>query len=164
MNSADAPLQRQVETLFYNEAALLDEWRLEEWLGLLTENVRYLVPPLDRRDADPSDTLFMIADDRVRLTSRVTQLGGTKVWAETPRSRTRRLLTNVRVTAVNVSSVECEANFCVWQFQHGRADAFVGQYRYRLARQADGGLLIEERRAVLDHEELRPHGKISFIL
>jgi hypothetical protein len=39
----------------------------------------------------------------------------------------------------------------------------VGRYRYVLAR-VEGLLRIRERRAILDMETLRPHGKLSFIL
>jgi p-cumate 2,3-dioxygenase subunit beta len=42
-------------------------------------------------------------------------------------------------------------------------DTYVGRYDYKLARFGKD-LKIRERRAILDHEALRPHGKISFIL
>ena len=31
MSSIELPSRQEVEDLFYKEAALLDEWRLEEW-------------------------------------------------------------------------------------------------------------------------------------
>ena len=34
----------EIERFFVDEAALLDEWRLEEWLTLFAEDGRYLVP------------------------------------------------------------------------------------------------------------------------
>ena len=40
----------------------------------MAEDARYLVPPLDMPDADYRDTLFLIADDRRTLASRVRQL------------------------------------------------------------------------------------------
>jgi 3-phenylpropionate/cinnamic acid dioxygenase small subunit len=45
---ATIPVTRQeVEDFLYEEAALLDEWRLEEWLQLLTEDAAYYVPSTD---------------------------------------------------------------------------------------------------------------------
>jgi uncharacterized membrane protein YeaQ/YmgE (transglycosylase-associated protein family) len=79
------------EEFLIHEAALLDEWRLEEWLELMAPDARYLVPPLDAPDADHRDTLFLIADDRRTLASRARQLLSGITWAENPRSRTRRL-------------------------------------------------------------------------
>jgi p-cumate 2,3-dioxygenase beta subunit len=42
-------------------------------------------------------------------------------------------------------------------------DTYIGRYEYTLV-QRDGGLKIRERRAILDLEALRPHGKVSIIL
>ena len=45
-----------------------------------------MVPPLDAPDADHHDTLFLIADDRRTLASRVRQLLSGTTWAENPRA------------------------------------------------------------------------------
>jgi p-cumate 2,3-dioxygenase beta subunit len=74
----------EIEAFLIHEAALLDEWRLDEWLTLMAPDARYLVPPLDAPDADHRDTLFLIADDRQTLASRVRQLLSGITWAENP--------------------------------------------------------------------------------
>jgi p-cumate 2,3-dioxygenase beta subunit len=153
----------EIEEFLVSEAALLDEWRLEEWLELMAPDARYLVPPLDMPEADHRDTLFLIADDHRTLVSRVRQLLSGTTWAENPRSRTRRLVTNVRLLAADDSEARATANFAVWRFQHEQADVYVGRYVHILVR-GSAGLLFRERRAVLDLETLRPHGKLSFIL
>jgi len=153
----------EIEQFLVEEAALLDEWRLEEWLGLMAEDSRYLVPPLDAPDADHRDTLFLIADDRRSLASRVRQLLSGITWAENPRSRTRRLVTNVRLLEVADGAARATANFAVWRFQHDQTDVYVGRYLNVLVR-GPSGLMFRERRAVLDLETLRPHGQLSFIL
>jgi p-cumate 2,3-dioxygenase subunit beta len=153
----------EIEQFLYAEAALLDEWRLEEWLALMTPDARYLVPPLDARDADDRDALFLVADDRRTLASRVRQLLSGTTWAENPRSRTRRLITNVRLLAADDYEARITANFAVWRFQHEQTDVYVGRYVDLLVRGASG-LMFRERRVELDLETLRPHGKLSFIL
>jgi len=45
-------LRQEVEDFLFAEAALLDEWRLDEWLALLTDDVTYIVPATDARDAE----------------------------------------------------------------------------------------------------------------
>src|SRR6266852_2831679 len=154
---------REIEQFLIDEAALLDEWQLEQWLALMAPDSRYLVPPLDAPDADHRDTLFLIADDRRSLASRVRQLLSGTTWAENPRSRTRRLVTNVRLLEVADGAARATANFAVWRFQHDQTDVYVGRYLNVLVRGASG-LMFRERRAVLDLETLRPHGKLSFIL
>src|SRR5205823_3126797 len=58
-----SPVTRpEVEDFLFREAALLDDWQLEEWLGLLTDDASYYVPPNDHPDGDPKDTLFILAD------------------------------------------------------------------------------------------------------
>ena len=163
MSNSELPSRQEVEDLLYREAALLDEWRLEEWLELLTDDAVYQVPPTDVPEGDSRNTLFIIADDAVRIRSRVKQLLGKFAWAENPHSRTRRLITNVRVLGADGDDILVTANFAVHRMKYESVDTYIGHYNYRLVRKGDD-LRISERRAILDNEALRPHGKISFIL
>jgi len=163
MSNAELPSRQEVEDLLYKEAALLDEWRLEEWLELLTDDARYEVPPTDVPEGDARNTLFIIADDAVRIRSRVKQLLGKSAWAESPHSRTRRIVSNVRVLGGDGHHIHATANFAVYRMRYESVDTYIGRYDYRLAR-VGNELKIKERRAILDNEALRPHGKISFIL
>ena len=153
----------QIEDFLYAEAALLDEWRLQEWLELLTEDVTYSVPVMDVPEGDAKSTLFLIADDALRVRSRVRQLLGKSAWAENPRSRTRRLISNVRIRETDGETIRVTANFVVYRMRMDQVDTYVGRYEYTLV-QRDGQLKIRERKAILDLEALRPHGKVSFIL
>ena len=163
-DAVDAVRREDVEALFYEEAALLDAWQLDDWLGLLTEDARYLVPPNDVPDGDPRDTLFTIADDIRRIRGRVKRLNSAEAHAESPRSRTRRMVSNVRIVERAGDELVAEANFIVYRFRRDeRIGEYVGRYRYRLRATGDG-LRIAERRAVLDCEELGGLGSVSFIL
>lgn len=163
MSTLELPTRQEVEDLFYEEAGLLDEWRLEEWLELLTKDAIYEVPPTDVPEGDSRNTLFIIADDAIRIRSRVKQLIGKSAWAENPRSRTRRMITNVRVLGAEGDGILATANFAVYRMRYESVDTYIGRYNYNLVRR-EGKLRIHERRAILDNEALRPHGKISFIL
>ena len=94
--------RQEVEEFLYEEAALLDAWRLDDWLALLTNDAVYNVPSNDRPDADSRDTLFIIADDIRRIRARVARLTKPDAHAEYPPSRTRRMISNV-----------CRRSFCV---------------------------------------------------
>jgi p-cumate 2,3-dioxygenase subunit beta len=163
MGQADAAVTRsEVEDFLYLEAALLDAWKLDEWLALLTEDATYRVPSNDRPESDPKSALFMIADDIRRIRARVTRLKDPHAHAEFPRSRTRRLISNVRI--VESSPLRVEANFVVYRFR-GNDDVreYVGRYRYTLEKR-DGRLKIAAREAILDAMELASLGTVSFIL
>jgi p-cumate 2,3-dioxygenase subunit beta len=163
MSSIELPGRNEVEDLLYNEAALLDEWRLEEWQGLLADDAVYEIPSTDVPEGDSRNTLFIIADDALRIKSRVKQLLGRTAWAENPHSRTRRIISNVRVLGADGDSILVTANFAVYRMRYESVDTYVGRYNYKLVRLGNN-LKIRERRAILDNEALRPHGKISFIL
>jgi p-cumate 2,3-dioxygenase beta subunit len=165
VRSLDPAVTRaEVEEFLIREAALLDEWKLEEWLGLVADDARYLIPSLDSPDSDHRTALFLINDDRRNIGSRVKQLLSRTTWAEYPHSRTRRLVANVRLLEQAEDWVKITANFAVWRFQHEATDCYVGRYLHVLVRGPGGGLQFRERRAILDLETLRPHGKLSFIL
>lgn len=163
MSNLELPSRQEVEDLFYREAALLDEWRLEEWLELLTDDAIYQIPPTDVPEGDARNTLFIVADDAVRIRSRVKQLLGKSAWAENPHSRTRRMIANVRVLGAEGDTILVTANFAVHRMRYESVDTYIGHYDYKLVRQGKT-LKVRERRAILDNEALRPHGKISFIL
>jgi p-cumate 2,3-dioxygenase beta subunit len=44
----------EVEDFLYEEAALLDEWKLAEWHALFTEDATYRVPSTDVPEAEPA--------------------------------------------------------------------------------------------------------------
>jgi p-cumate 2,3-dioxygenase beta subunit len=164
LNGADTVSRAEIEDFLYAEADLLDNWKLDDWLKLLADDAAYYVPPNDRPDADHRDTLFTIADDIVRLRERVIRLNDPNCHAEYPPSRTRRLITNVRITGVEGDTIAAAANFAVYRYRRGEpVREFVGHYRYRL-RRVGGVLKIAERRAILDAHELGAMGSVSFIL
>ena len=164
MEQAVAVSRAEVEDLFFHEAQLLDSWKLDEWLTLLTQDAAYYVPPTDKPDADHRYTLFIIADDPVRLRERIIRLKDPNCHAEYPPSRTRRLVTNVSITGSDGDTVSAEANFVVYRFRRDEdIRIFVGRYYYKLRRE-QGRLKIAERRAVLDAQELGLLGSVSFLL
>ena len=170
------PTRAEVEDFLYHEAALLDAWKLDEWLALLTDDARYRVPSNDAPDADPASALFLIADDIHRIRGRVARLKDPQAHSEFPHSRTRRMITNVRIEELvsgthsefvpdtNSSEITVHANFTVHRFRRGeQVSQFVGRYRYRL-RIVDGSMRIALREAILDSQELGRLGAVSFIL
>jgi p-cumate 2,3-dioxygenase subunit beta len=152
-----------VEDFLYAEAALLDEWRLEEWLDLFTEECLYEIPAPDRPDDDPAETFALIHDHRPMLEQRVIRLKKPTAHAEYPHSRTRRLISNVRIIGRGDGEFIVAANFAVFRVRHGVEVTYTGRYHYVLAITSEG-LKIRHRKAILDQDVLDPHGKISIIL
>ena len=155
-------LREEVEDFLYEEAALLDEWRLDEWATLFTEDARYVVPTTDLPEGDPAQDLVFIDDDIVRIRARVKRLNSRHAHREYPWSRTRRFISNVRVRQTDDGDLAVSANALVYRFRSGEVAPYVGRYEYTL-RRVDSGFKISYRRATLDHEALTEHGAVSII-
>src|SRR5580700_12242369 len=138
MSAVELPGRAEVEDFLYREAALLDEWRLEEWLEMLTEDAIYQVPSTDAPEGDARNTLYIIADDALRIRSRVKQLLGKSAWAENPHSRTRRMIANVRVLGAEGENILVTANFAVHRMRYESVDTYIGHYEYKLIRSEKG--------------------------
>lgn len=154
----------ELEDFLFEEAALLDAWQHEDWLALFVEGARYLVPPAGADDdADPATTLFYVADDWHRLCERVKRLGKRTAHAEFPRSRCRRMISNVRILDGDDTRFRATSNFVTWRSKMGRTDTFFGHHRYELAI-VDGAIRIRNKTTFLDANDIREQGKVSIIL
>src|SRR3954447_966509 len=154
----------QVEDFLYYEAALLDDWKLDEWEKLLTDDAAYYVPPNDQLESDHRSTLFIVADDRERIRQRVIRINDPNCHAEYPKSRTRRMISNVRIVSVDGDLITVSANFVCYRFRrYERIREYVGGYRFVLRRAGDT-FRIKERRVLIDAHELGTLGSVSFIL
>jgi p-cumate 2,3-dioxygenase beta subunit len=154
----------EVEDFLYHEAALLDEWRLDEWQTLLTDDATYYVPSNDQPESNHRRALFLIADDRERIRQRIIRVQDPNCHAEFPKSRTRRVIGNVRILSVEGDLISVAANFVCYRFRrYERVREYVGAYHYLLRRAGDT-FRIKERRVLIDAHELGSLGSVSFIL
>jgi 3-phenylpropionate/cinnamic acid dioxygenase small subunit len=100
---AGSALYSRIVEFLYEEAALLDQLRLQEWAARLAQDLIYTAPlretrPMDQQSASLVRSVQHFHDDWRSLMGRIMRLTGTKsAWAEDPPSRTRRLVTNVLV-------------------------------------------------------------------
>ena len=156
-------LRLLVEDFLFREAALLDEWCLDDWVALFTEDARYVVPTTDLPEGDPERDLVIIDDDITRLRARAKRLNSRFAHREYPTSRTRRFVSNVRVEETGDGEISVNSNVLVYRFRNGEEAPYVGSISYTLRRD-DGDFKIAHRRAVLDLESLSGHGAVSIIV
>jgi len=139
-------LRREIEEFLYFEAELLDDRKLREWFDLLADDIRYWMPirhNLFERPEDIRDELskpgegFYFDDDRKSLKIRVERAYAKNAWAEMPPSRTRHLITNIRIKKDDGCEIEVHSNFLVYRTRmENDQDMFVGAPGQNL-----GGLL-----------------------
>ena len=156
-------LRQRIEDFYYREAELLDQRTLRAWFELFADDIRYWMPirdnPLQRPD-DVADELsnpgegFYFDDDKESLRIRVERVYASNAWAEMPPSRTRHLITNVRVKNESGNEIEVHSNFLVYRTRmETDQDLFVGE-RQDVLRRADSGFKIAKRTIILDQAVL----------
>jgi biphenyl 2,3-dioxygenase beta subunit len=156
-------LRRQVEDFLFLEAELLDERKFREWLDLLADDVRYWMPIRHNtleRPGQLTDELskpgegYYFDDDKQSLKIRVERLYSRTAWAEMPPSRTRHLISNVRLKQDRGAELEVHSNFLVYRTRmEADQDLFVGT-RQDVLRRVEGDLKIARRTIILDQAVL----------
>jgi len=150
-------LQFEVEEFLKREASLLDERRLDEWLALCTDDVHYWMPirrtvnvkDLDNEFTKPGGMAYF-DDDKKTLALRIQRLAVGKAWAEDPPSRTRHMVSNVRVVAVNGNDIDVAVNFLRYRTRlDSEEDSWIGRREDRLRRE-NGALKLARRHIFLD--------------
>ena len=155
------PRYAEALQFLYREAELLDSGRLSEWLELLTDDVSYRMPvrlSTDRKGQSPfSEETDIFSENLASLRVRVNKLTTDYAWAETPPSRTRHLVTNVRVqSAAAADELEVLSCFLVYRDRAGLTtpELFAGE-RQDVLRRVDGGWRLARRVIVLDQAVVR---------
>ena len=159
----DSELRHQIEDFYYLEAELLDERKLRQWFNLLAEDIRYWMPVRYDRLERPESVAeelskpveaYYFDDDLKSLKIRIDRAYSNIAWAEVPPSRTRHLITNVRMKSVNGAEIEVHSNFLVYRTRmETDTDLFVGT-RQDLLRRRNGSFKIARRTIILDQAVL----------
>lgn len=96
MSPVAAELYLMIQRFLYHEAALLDQRRYLEWLGLLTEDVNYRVTAPITRDAAAPMTYTIVDEGWVDLKARIDQLSNPRLTrAENPPTLVRRMIGDI---------------------------------------------------------------------
>ncbi|HSK21554.1 MAG TPA: aromatic-ring-hydroxylating dioxygenase subunit beta [Egicoccus sp.] len=144
----------------YDEAELLDESRLEEWLERLTDDVRYRVPIRihkevtdDSRVTGVQTDAFHLDEDRNSLQLRVDRVNTGFAWAEEPPSRIRHFVSNVRVRPrADDAEVDVRSYVLVYRSRWDRPEYDVMTAERRdVLRREDGIFKLASRWVVLDN-------------
>jgi biphenyl 2,3-dioxygenase beta subunit len=150
-------LKHEAEEFLFREADLLDSRRLKEWLKLVTDDIHYWMPirrtttatEVDKEFTRPGGIAFF-DDDKKMLTMRVDRLAVGRAWAEDPPSRTRRLITNIRILSLDGDEVTLSSNFKLYRTRlNSEEDTWIGR-REDMLRRVDGQFKLAKRHIFLE--------------
>jgi 3-phenylpropionate/cinnamic acid dioxygenase small subunit len=135
------------ENILYREARILDERRYRDWLNMLGDDAIYWIP-CNGDGADPNREISLVFDDLKRLRDRVERLESGLAHAQSPPSKTRRLISNVQIEDVSDSAAMTWSGFILYELRHGKERVFAGRYEHRL-QLVDGQWKIARKKVVL---------------
>ena len=169
----DETLHREIEQFLFREARMLDERRWHDWLALFTDDVRYWMPvravryPMhskalkvhdearhDERELSNEHEVALLDEDKASLVGRIACLDTGLAWAEDPPSRTRHMITNIRIVEDSETELNVESNFMLYRARlKSEENTWIGSRRDVL-RRAGNGFLIAKRLILLEQTVL----------
>lgn len=137
------------------EAELLDRSAFLEWVELFTKDVDYRMPVRTTQfaiDGEGFHDFDFIVDDWQTLYTRAKRIETEFAWAETPPSRTRHFVTNLRLTETDDGSNELAArvNFLVTRTRQDLDYQMFTGSRHDLIVPDGDGFKIKRRTILID--------------
>ena len=160
-------LKDEIEQFLYQEAELLDERQFEDWLDLLTEDIRYWMPmrrnvkfgELDREFTREGQDINWFDEGKDTLVRRVNQILTGVHWAEEPLSRICHSVSNVQILKATPSmsqptEVAVKCRFLIYRNRVQTETDFLVGKREEVLRNVDGQWKIAQRKIILDQNVL----------
>ena len=160
-------LTQELAEFLYGEAEILDERRYDDWLALLTDDIRYWMPMRrnvkfgeeEREFTRVGQDIAWFDEGKDTLTRRVRQIQTGIHWAEEPQSRITHMVSNVQLLEVAPDAgmpreVKAKSRFLIYRNRvETETDLLIGK-REDTLRRADGGWQIARRKIILDQNVL----------
>src|SRR4051794_31714485 len=172
---ADPTLWHDVQEFLHYEADVLDNRNFEEWLTLLTDDIRYWMPlaynvrrdDMAREYSREQADVAWFDEGLETLRQRVAQLRTGMHWAEEPASRVTHLISNIRIVEAgpdpaSPETVKVRCRFIVYQNRLQTEQSwFVGK-RVDALRRSQDSWKIARREIYLDQNVLLPKALTVF--
>lgn len=151
--------QGEIEQFYFLEAELLDDRRYDDWLTMFADDLHYWMPTRANRlkremhvENSVPGQVGLSEETKQTLGWRVHQFVTGMHWAEDPPSRTRHLVTNVRIAESEVADeFLVRSNFLVYRNRLEReVDVWVGERSDVLRRVGHRAWLVCRRTVILD--------------
>ena len=148
------PIDRHlIENFLYREAGLMDEHAYDEWLSLWTDDALYWVP-CNEDDIDPQRHVSIIYDDRPRLEDRIERLKSGAAYAQDPKSRLRRVVSNMEIEEGENGAVTVYANFNLTELRRGKQDTFAGRTIHKLRPEGKSFKIAYKKVLLVNNDEV----------
>ncbi|MCB1705316.1 MAG: aromatic-ring-hydroxylating dioxygenase subunit beta [Halioglobus sp.] len=173
--------QRELERFYFHEARLLDNRQYRQWLALLSEDIRYLLPSrvnvqVDNRERG-QESMISVArelegedsmgcplreENYLLLSLRAERAYKINSWSESPPARTRRLVGNIELLAREdgggadevagaVQQLSTVSNFHLYYTRPGSENVLYSGQRCDTLAVTPAGFRLRRREVILDY-------------
>lgn len=129
----DFSLLQEVTQFIYREARLQDEHQYEAWEALWADDGIYWVPA-NGDGGNPELEMSILYDNRSRISLRVRQLMTGRRYSQTPKSRLRRLVSNVEILERDGDALKVGANAFIYESNIKGETLWASRNEYHLRR------------------------------
>lgn len=136
---------RALESYLFQEARLLDDWRLDEWLALWDEDGRYWIPRFEAQ-ADPFESISLFWEDKMLRETRVRRINNPRNWSQQPRTRSSHLVGNITVEGVDAEGHLIVRSNVVFTEFRSEQRPLAGTVHHKLRAVEGGGWRIRMKR------------------
>jgi len=157
---SDDKFHRRIKAFLYLEARLMDENQYAEWFDLFdTESIYWI--PSNIEDMDPSQHVSILYLDHRGLKNHTQRLMDGNAFAQSPRSRLRRIVSNVEIFETD-EPISAAANFLVTEVRNHTQRLHAGRSEYQFV-ETEAGLKIRSKKVVLVGID-EPQENVTFLL
>jgi benzoate/toluate 1,2-dioxygenase beta subunit len=145
--------RQQAEEILFEEARLLDAGRYDDWFAMFTDDAIYWLP-CNGEGIDPNREISLVYDDHARLRDRVDRLNSGVAHAQSPPSKTCRLISNVQIRQVSPDTAAITSAFLLYELRQSRQRIFAGHYLHRLRLENDGWKIAWKKAVLVNNDEV----------
>lgn len=155
--------RERAETFLYHEALLVDEHRFDEWMALWDDDddILYWIP-CNKDDIDPRRHVSIAYEDRQVLGERLTRLKSRGVHSQEPRSRMRRIISNVVIESDDGGLAQVAANFVLVELRSNLQSVYGGRCIYGLRYDETDIRMVSKKVLLVNNDEFL--GNLTFLL
>jgi benzoate/toluate 1,2-dioxygenase beta subunit len=148
------PVDRhQIENFLYREARLMDENAYDEWFALWTDDALYWVPA-NADDIDPLRHVSIVYEDKSHLEDRIARLKSDAAYAQDPRSRMRRVISNVEIEEGEQGEVMVYSNFNLTELRRSQQRTFAGRTIHKLRPEGNSFKIAYKKVLLVNNDEV----------
>ncbi|MFW3895173.1 aromatic-ring-hydroxylating dioxygenase subunit beta [Pseudomonas bharatica] len=138
-----ATLKERVEAFLFEEAELADQHAYPQWLALWAEDCQYWIPCNDD-DADPQTHVALVYEAYSGIEDRVRRLMTGYAHTQSPRTRTLRVVANVRATLRDDGLVEARSVFNITAFRRDIIETLAARVVHHLRPEGENFRIVRK--------------------